>query len=324
MQGLVYIGKILSLSPIPEADRIEAAIVVCGKGGKWEGVVQTGQFQTGNLVRVYLQDCILPQTEEFAFMEKYKWRIKIQKMRGVNSECLIMPYHGEGEVGDNITAQSEVQQYIKVLPLDMTGTAVDSFPSFIPKTDEPNFQTVPEQVEALQGQPFGVTIKYDGTSCTMYYHKGHFGVCSRTREIEEGDNVYWKIAREYDVENILQKTGMSLALQMELVGPKIQGNPLELLAVQPRLFDVFSIIHGKYSPGWILSLFSNYIPIVKTVEDGEIFMKTDEELRACAEAQVYEGTNTPAEGIVIRPRQEQRIGRERLSFKVINPLYKEV
>lgn len=87
-EGLVYIGKILALHPIDGADRIQRAEVVCGKGGRWSGVVQKEQFHDGDPCQVYLQDTLLPHLPEFAFMEPRGWRIRQMKFKGVPSECL--------------------------------------------------------------------------------------------------------------------------------------------------------------------------------------------------------------------------------------------
>ncbi len=36
---LVYIGKIIAMEAIEGADFIASATVICGKGGKWKGIV---------------------------------------------------------------------------------------------------------------------------------------------------------------------------------------------------------------------------------------------------------------------------------------------
>jgi tRNA-binding EMAP/Myf-like protein len=35
--SLVYVGKIIHVEKIPDADFIISVTVVCGKGGKWKG-----------------------------------------------------------------------------------------------------------------------------------------------------------------------------------------------------------------------------------------------------------------------------------------------
>jgi len=74
--SLVYVGKVTELTPIPGADFIEAATVVCGKGGKWRGVVKRVDFEVGDLCIVYLPDSIIPESDYMRFMEKKKDEIR--------------------------------------------------------------------------------------------------------------------------------------------------------------------------------------------------------------------------------------------------------
>lgn len=212
------IGRITELTPIENADRIVSATVVCGHAGKWMGVVQKGEFNVGDKCEVFLQDAVLPPDPRWEFMEKYHWRVRMQRFRGVPSECLIVPaawFLDMCEVGDDIAEVEQVTKYEKAIPAQLQGDIYGNFPSFIPKTDEPNFQAVPEIVQALVGHPWVATVKYDGTSCTAYLHEGHFGVCSRNWEMKPGNNIYWKMVEKYKLEDQLID---DLALQFEIIG----------------------------------------------------------------------------------------------------------
>lgn len=325
-EKLVYIGKIIALQPIPNADKIVSATVVCGAGGKWVGVVGKEQFVVGDLCRVYLQDSLLPKTEEFSFMEKQNYRVRIQRFRGVPSECLIMPLvadSGTYVIGDDITELADVTKYNKPLPASLQGIARGNFPSFIPKTDEPNFQTAEHLVQALYGLPYYITTKCDGSSATVYHHDYHFGVCSRNLELEESDdNIIWTLAKQYDLPRKLQ--AYDIAIQWETCGPSIQGNPLGLTKPGLFVFNVYGIdIHSYFSyemvKWWCNEL---ELPMVPLVEVGASFpYTTADELRRLAEGLYPNGQQR--EGIVIRAQQETRVNGDRLSFKVINPFYKD-
>jgi RNA ligase (TIGR02306 family) len=323
---LVYIGKIIAIEPISGADRIEQADVVCGAGGKWHGVVVKGQFQIGDLARVYLQDGLLPQTEEFAFMAKLGYRVRMARFKGVPSECLIMPLNIQAPftvaVGSDITEFCDVEKYNKPLPASMAGDALGNFPSFIPKTDEPNFQTVPDMLAALRGQPWQATVKCDGSSVTTYWYDGHFGVCSRNLELKEADhNTLWQLARAYKLEEHL--AGSSMALQFEIVGPGIQGNPMGLKRVEGRLFNIYDITRREYYENrYVFELGGEIgMPTVEIAVEGDSFDLDEDALRKLAEGLYPNGKQR--EGIVIRPLTEQRVNGERLSFKVINLLYRD-
>lgn len=314
------IGLIKEIRPIEDADRIEAATVICGQAGKWEGVVQKGQFKTGDKCNVFLPDALLPERPEFAFMEKHHWRVRIARFCGVPSECLIMAMMVDGEIGDDIAATLGVTKYEKSIPVQMQGDIYGDFPSFIPKTDEPSFQVVPEIVQALVDKPYVITVKYDGTSCTAYRLDGHFGVCSRNWEMKPGPSIYWKMAEKYNLEKWIAD---GTAYQFEIVGPSIQNNPLGLKENEIRLFAMWDIDDRVFYSVVDMSAFTLPIgiPYVDIAESGDAFPTlSDDELRSLAEG--YYPNLQPREGIVIRSAEEMTTD-NRLSFKVRNPLYKD-
>lgn len=332
----VYIGKVVDVIPVPDADKIEAVSVVCGSGGRWLGVVQKGQLAAGSLCQVYLQDSLLPAEPQFAFMEKYGYRVRMAKFRGMPSEALIMPQTIDGEVGDDITEQAGVTKYEKPIPACLSGEIYGAFPSFIPKTDEPNFQNVPEMVEAMKGKPYLATVKVDGSSGTAYHHEGHFGVCSRNWELKETEgNAFWRCMAEP-----WRSIPEGYAVQFEVAGPGIQGNPMGLGMIQPFCFQVWSITERRYLSVYDSSAFYSRfdLPTVPLILGGPVgLFDSDDALRAYAEGCYPNGRQR--EGVVIRPLVETwmpaiaglndhcSVGissvNRRLSFKVINLLYKE-
>lgn len=327
--GLVYIGTVTNIFPIPDADRIESIEVVCGKGGKWRGSAVKGQFQIGDLAEVYLQDSLVPQTERFAFMERRGWRVRMERQRGMPSECLIMSCETHGSVGTDITEAAGVTKYEKVMPANIGGHILGPFPGYIPKTDEPNFQRVPYLVEALVGQPYYTTIKADGSSGTIFWHDNGDGTgtvhgCSRNYELkDQPGTAVWELIRRYKLDERMA-IFPDLVLQVEIVGPGIQGNPLGLKQVDLRLFNVYNKGQHEYASLDDMLETARYLelPTVEIIEVGEAFPEmTDDDLRKYAERTYPNGRK--AEGIVIRPTRTARIDGERLSFKVINLLYKD-
>ncbi len=324
-EKMAYIGKIVETGSIAGADRIQSAVAVCGTGGKWCGVVPK-EINIGELVEVYLPDSIVPPVDRFKFMEQRKYRVKMMRFKGVPSECLIMPLSIAGELGQDITESVGVTKYSKPVDGSIAGDTLGDFPAFIRKTDEMNFQSVPHLVAALAGQPYYVTEKADGTSCTVYKYQGHFGVCSRNRELKELDKngnmtaIAWVLARKYKLEDKLDE---GTAIQFEAVGGKIQGNPMGLTGYEARVFDIFKIGGGEYAgKAEIIDTCEKWqIPTVKLLESGSNWeTQTDDELRESARGTYANGK--AREGIVIRPATPQRINGDRLSFKVINLDYK--
>lgn len=331
-RGQAYIGKVVLVEPIENADKIERLDVVCGGGGKWSAVARVGEFSDGELVEVYLQDSLLPNEPRFHFMDKHDFRVRMVRLRGVPSEVLVMPISPKIRVfdvgvGDDITRVAGVERYEKPLPARIGGNIVGLFPMHIPKTDEPNFQAVPKLVAALRGQQFVSTVKADGTSTTAYIDRdGVFRVCSRNYTVAEDDtNTLWGVARKYKVEEALHKDGMrNIALQWETVGPGIQKNPLGLKSTEMRLFDAYDFDQHTYLHPFQLRRLSEEhgLRMADIVDSQETFRMDDEQLRKYAEG-LYCGTKRQREGVVIRPFVNQVIDGDRLSFKVINLRYKE-
>lgn len=325
-KGLAWCGKIMSLAPIENADLIEAADVVCGQGGRWAGVVRKGEFTEGQLVEVYVQDALLPRDNpRFAFMEKRDWRIRMVRLRGVPSECLIMPWEQDFPpvIGDNITDRVGVQKFEREVPMHLAGDIAGAWPSFIPKTDEPNFQSAPYLAEALRGHLCYATIKYDGSSGTAFWKDGELHVCSRNWELKDKPGTAaWELARKYDLARILSVYD-DYAIQFEMLGPKIQKNPLGLKEPEIRVFNVWSFYLNDYLDldGTRTFCTMTGLPMVDIVTEQDEFDLTNEELRKLAEQTYPNGR--PAEGIVVRPVYRTRVLGERLSFKVINLLYRE-
>jgi RNA ligase (TIGR02306 family) len=317
MAKLAVIGKLISIEDIEGADRIKKATVVCGDAGKWIGVVGL-DHQVGELVTVFLQDAILPPGERWAFMEKHHHRVRMSRFKGVPSECVIVPGAPEMPVGTDLTEALGVTKHHKPLPASLGGDAVGAFPSFIPKTDEPNFQTVPELVERLNEDSWCASLKCDGSSCTVWRDADGLHVASRNWELKEfnatgAGNSYWRAARKYDWNGLPS----GCALQFEVVGPGIQGNPMGLKDVEGRAFTLYDYLlhrkHGQVQLDATCALIG--IPQAPVLFMGEGGYSDPEKLRKLAEVKYPNGRH--GEGIVIRDLAHS------WSFKVISLLYKE-
>lgn len=311
MKTLAVIGKIVETSEIPGADLIIQATVVCGSSGKWSGVVSK-ETRVGDRVTVFLQDAVLPPDDRWAFMEKHKWRVRMARFKGVPSECLMVSGAPDMPPGTDLTEALGVTKHEKPLPSGMAGDMVGAFPSFLPKTDEPNFQTV--EFQQLMEQPFYVTEKADGSSCTAWVDEDGLHVASRNWELREttatgAKNVYWVTARKYGLENL----PIGTAVQFEVVGPGVQANPMGLPELEGRLFGAFVRAGGR----WLRLTESEFPSSMRPARrvSAEQRPHTADELRNLAAIKYPNGKQ--AEGIVIRAIDQS------WSFKVINLNYKD-
>jgi RNA ligase (TIGR02306 family) len=317
---LAVIGGVHTTKPIPGADRIHQAVVDCGDAGVWTGVV-TKDIDTGHKVVVFLQDALLQPGPRWDFMEKSKWRVRMARFKGVPSECLIVPAVGHEDllpIGADLTELLGVTKYEKPIPVQMAGEVRGNFPSFIPKTDEENFQRLRDLQELMHGSDWVATVKYDGTSCTVWNDEDGMHVCSRNLELKEFSesgkgNVYWQVARKFELDRLPH----GIAIQFEIVGPGIQGNPCGYDDLQMALFTAYDISRmERMHFGSLTHLSQGFdLPMAEIVASG--FGHIDEEtLRTMADSAVYQN-GAQAEGVVVRDI------RSLWSFKAISLNYKD-
>lgn len=333
---LASIQRVLDIVPIPKADSIELVRI-----NGWQCVTRKGEFRVGDLGVFFEIDSIPPETEPFRFLwtpkgaspgevvaRPEKFRIRTMTLRGALSQGLFMPLPtfdlGDVAAGDDMTERLQVGKYEPPPPAGM-GEWRGPFPQVIPKTDEMRLQSVPDVLEELRGQPYVITMKYDGTSATYLIHPqtDEFHACSRNQSIRDGANLYWEMARQYDLEIVLRRAP-HLALQGEIVGPGIQQNPLGLKQREMFVFSVFDLRTLQFlgHDETRTALATLGLSPVETLERGDSFAYSQEQLLQRAEGK-YPGTTNEREGIVIRAVSEtfSPTLSGRLSFKVISNRY---
>ena len=331
---LASVQRVLALEPIPNADAIELA-----KINGWQCVVKKEEFKVGDF-GVFLEiDSIPPDSPAFSFLWKprdaapgdpfsrpEKFRIRTMKLRGALSQGLLLPLSMlgvSGQEGDDLTEQLGIEKYEPPISTFIgQNVARGPFPSWLPKTDEMRVQSVPLVLDELRALPYVCTLKCDGTSATytLSPFDGEFHVCSRNLSLLDGDNVYWNLARELEIERVL-RDNPGLAIQGEVCGPGIQKNRLGLKAPALLVFNVYDVAGARFLNDEQMRVFCgrNGLTAVAVIERSDTFYHTQETLLNLAEGK-YPGTHNEREGIVIRPQQEQSSAAlaGRLSFKAIS------
>lgn len=324
---LASIQIVDKIEKINGADRIEILSTL-----GWHSIVKCGEFAIGDKIIFIEPDSILPQIPYFDFMERYKYRVKTIKMRGVYSQGLAIPLSVfpdiKGSVGDDVTELLGVKKYDPYTVVSMGLVNAENkkrnFPSFIPKTDEERIQNIPFVLEKYRGISCVISEKLDGSSSTYYSYEGKFGVCSHNVEWEQDDtNIFWRIAIHDNLEYKLQCIG-DIVIQGEIVGRGIQKNPYNIDGYKLYLFSVYDIQYRRYREYEELLRIASMINMetVPILVDNYTLDTTVDDLVESAKGQSHLNPKHEREGIVIRPVQEMydpKIGR--LSFKVINPDY---
>ena len=259
MRKLATIRKIDALRPIPDADAIECAVI-----GGWITVVKKDEFKAGDLA-VYCEiDSWIPH-EVAPFLSKGNFprvynevkgeRLRTVKLRGQLSQGLLLPLSTltmvESELfeGLDVSFPLGIVKYEAPVPAQLAGEVKGMFPGWIQKTDQERVQNLKEELDywLREQHVWEVTEKLDGSSMTVYLRDGEFGVCSRNLELKPSEtNSLWKVAVRNDLELKLRRANRNLALQGELIGEGIQGNPYKQKGQEFFLFDIYDIDTSKY------------------------------------------------------------------------------
>lgn len=229
MRSLASIQKIKSLTPIPNADKIELARI-----SGWDVVVQKGQFEVGSWC-VYVEiDSILPDREPFEFLKKTNGkmqRIRTIKLRGQVSQGIAftldaLMYMCKEKNGERNTMMplledydvTEIMQVTKYEPEETGGghpgprinmRSKGKRPSFVPKTDQTRVEVLGKLVEKYQGEKVWISEKLDGSSFSAYYNNGDFGVCSRNLDVTRIKPSLWERIKRWISRNLLRKMEMN-------------------------------------------------------------------------------------------------------------------
>lgn len=267
MRRLATVQQISELRPIEGADAIEVARI-----NGWDIVVKKGDFKTDEMVVFCEVDSFLPIQPEYEFLRKssYKkmpdgtegFRLRTIRLRGQLSQGLLINYqtlisklppdeNGRiplPDVGEDVTEIMGIIKYEPPIPACLAGQAKGNFPGFLNKTDEERVQNIQSSMYERyrnKGNKYYITEKLDGSSCSIYLRGNEFGVCSRNLNLlETPDNTFWKVARQYNIEEILREHSnysgfQTICLQGELIGEGVQKNPYNIKGHEFHIFNLY-------------------------------------------------------------------------------------
>lgn len=341
---MAFVVKVVEITPIPAADKIELAKVL-----GWQVIVKKGEFQAGDLAIYFsIGSMLSPDDINFAFLQGKP--IKTRKIFGTLSQGLLFPLlisYGYGikdlKENDDLTRVLNVRKWVsrEEIALYSNNSISEfktSFPYCIPKTNEERVQNISKKLVELQNKPIVITQKYDGTSSTYMLMNGKFVICGRNhlllKENSESHH-YFEIAKRYNMEEKMIKMfkdssfqGRNIAIQGEIIGQrqdgkyKINSNRHKLLNFEFYVFNIFDIDKRYYMSWNELLEITKYlclktVPLIYSGLMKEKWLDVDSLLDLAAE-QRYEGGHI-CEGIVVK--SDEGFGFPRTSFKVISNEY---
>ena len=170
LNSVAYVGKIGSVSEIPNADNIELVTV-----GGWNAITKKGEYQVGDKVVVATTDAVIPQDlsdlmEVTNYLRKGQ-RVRTVKLRGVYSECLIIPigfvpdkYRYEGADCMELLEIFKYEPPVKTITLQSGGRKIKYHqnPNFHVYYKFPNQKNVPDMFN--EEDEVVITRKLHGTN----------------------------------------------------------------------------------------------------------------------------------------------------------------
>ena len=173
--SVCYVGVIGEVKPIVGADNIEQVLV-----GGWNAITKKGEYQVDDLVVVATTDAVIPQSlsdlmEVTSYLRKGQ-RVRTVKLRGVYSECLIIPmsYVAKSKMGRegymdgqdmmSILGVTKYEPPVKTVQLSVGGRKIKYHqnPNFKVYYKFPNQKNVPDMFS--EEDEVVITRKLHGTN----------------------------------------------------------------------------------------------------------------------------------------------------------------
>jgi RNA ligase (TIGR02306 family) len=316
----VKIHKVNRIEPIPNADRLEVAFI-----NDWPVVVQKGQWSVGQLSTYVPYDSVLPANliESLGLVGKLsgsqKNRVKAIRLRQQLSIGLLAPVPDGFAEGDSVAEFLGVTKYEEVLPPIFGGQA-RSKPQGWLKYDIENSNNTLDGI--IDNDEVVILEKIHGCNGAVGLVDNEFIVSSRNLCLkDEGENIYWKIAKEYKLEKIVRELGNNYWLHFEIYGGNIQDLSYGLTKPSLSMFDIRNA-NGFLNYENFVEICRKYgLPTVSLLYRGP-FSKSILTAHTSGFEMVSGRNLHIREGCVVKPVIERLTRRgERVIYKSVSPDY---
>lgn len=233
--SVAYVGIIGSVVEIPGADNIELVLV-----NGWQAISKKNQYKVGDMVIIATTDAVIPEVVSdqlgvTGYLRK-GGRVRTIKLRGVYSECLLIPMNYVGErfhqEGADVMKVLNIFKYeppVKTITLQSNGRKVKYHqnPNFHVYYKFPNMKNVPDMFN--EEDEVVITRKIHGTNARYgIVRKKKLSLLDRVKKffgnkwadfdyvygshnVEKGsdsqgfysEDVWEKVAKKYDIRSRL-------------------------------------------------------------------------------------------------------------------------
>ena len=253
--SVCFVARINEIKPIEGADKIEQGVI-----GGWNCIIQKGQYKVDDLVAVATTDAVIPQhlSDDMNVTNYLRkgGRVRTVKLRGVYSECLIIPVkflNGKITMGDFVLEEGlDVMDILKIYKYEPPVKQIQLASGKKIKYREnpnvhiyykfPNLKNVQgmfteEDVVEITRKIHGINARYGivkKTKLTFWDKvKKFFGLADKwidyefvvgSHNVEKGSdsqgfydtNVWYQIADKYEIKKRLWEYVKSVAMEPEI------------------------------------------------------------------------------------------------------------
>lgn len=327
--------KIESITPHPNADNLSIALTTAGM---YPVIIKNNQFNVGQIVGYIAIDTLVPDVQEFHFLNSQlevgkipekKRILKAKKIRGIYSQGLIIAIDQKFNEGDSIVQEYGFKKYEPPeeaeaeAKLDAADTLKNGKAEAPPKGWSIPYYDIDglRKFERLLPKDSEIVIheKLHGFNGSFVYDEQRLWVKSRNlyKKYVEGTSCsWWDIAIQYNLEEKLKKYPQMVFFG-EVYGG-IKGFPYDCEnKLKVRFFDIFDLTTKKYVDydRFLEIINSLDLPVVPELYRG--LWKDKETMFAFAEGNSTLNPKHIREGFVVKPTKETSCYNGRVQFKLI-------
>jgi RNA ligase (TIGR02306 family) len=231
------------LEPHPNADSLSLVKVfdgytVCVRTQDWQGVDRGAYIPP---------ESIVPNTEQFAFLEGHV-RIKVKKLRGIQSFGMLVPAPEGSKIGDDVASQLDIVHYEPELSAVVKARmgeqcAPPPNPGFI--YDIENWRKYRNYF--IEGEEVVITEKIHGSNARFSFQGDVMYAGTHNYWRKPGDSICWKAIEQNPWIEAFCRLNPGVILYGEIFGSVQKGFNYGSTADNPyqfRAFDVFA--NGRF------------------------------------------------------------------------------
>lgn len=313
----VTVHRLGKIGRHPNADSLEITSIF-----GYTVIFKENQYKEGDLVVFVPEDALVPLTDErWSYLRQDSWtapeityqtqilnlndrqifaRIKAIRLRGIFSMGVITPAESWWEVGQNVQNELHIFKWEPEIP--MTRGECEKDPGFLPVyTDIESLRRWPN---LLNNEEVILTEKIHGANGRWLFHAGRLWVGSHNHIKKEGPNLWWDVAKKFDLKNKLSKFP-SLAMYGEVFGQVQKGFGYDIQHGNSiALFDIMDVNNHQFLN------YDEFLDMAKTLELPVVPLLYrglwNNELQKLSNGQTIIGHEKHIrEGFVVRPIKER-------------------